>query len=458
MPVTVQTGGAPTPWTPIAPAVELSPGVFGIDNTQPVNSGVARCTLPAAAGLASQFVVTAVNPGGPDSTIRIDWTDRAPDGAILTGGSGPDHTITGTEQDLTLAMPPSVPGTGFRVVALLNRDTPLGDPNRINLEPDPRCTTAGRFSSAANWGAPAAFVGGNPLPGLTSYVAAACTTANSGIGILYAYQPPTATNPVAGVGVPVVAGSTVSLSCYVFATKASDRRMTVRCFAGTTWSAAGVVSTTTHVPAGTWTRLTWTGVIPAGATHLVFSVQSAANVSWAVGDRVGISAILVEEAAAADVYFDGDMLNGLVGSVAWETDPNNSPSLYWTSTLVGRRVALIEENLTLAADAEELVGVQLERDYRRSVADIWGAEQALITAGTAALLSGQLVFLCETLAQALTIDTVYRRPGLTTLTTGGDLDGLTHRAIGRARLTPDQILPGKPARWLVTVEFREQTS
>jgi len=119
-----------------------------------------------------------------------------------------------------------------------------------------------------------------------------------------------------------------------------------------------------------------------------------------------------------------------------------------------RKVAVAGAVLESYADGE-IIAAQLERNYKRTDVDLLNTAAAQINAGTPGLLAGQLVYLCDTLAAAIALDAVYCTTPAAQPVTGGDLDGLLHRAVGKGRLAAERALAGRPSKWLLTVDIRE---
>lgn len=107
------------------------------------------------------------------------------------------------------------------------------------------------------------------------------------------------------------------------------------------------------------------------------------------------------------------------------------------------------------ATSAEILAAQLDRPLRRTATDRITAAAPHIQSGTPGLLVGQITYLADTLAAALVLDGIYRAITPVTLTTGGDLNGLRHQAVGTARMTAERATPGRPSKWLYTVEIRE---
>lgn len=448
----------------IDPSVDIDTGVWQIGDTTDPGDPVATGRLQVAEGFTADLELSLVRADTSvgDSQVKISYQHRDEDDNVLSDGATASFTVNSTEATHSLPIPAAPAGTVACDVSLISDMAATGEPVRINQHPDPRCTSAGIWSARNSWTREAVTgLTGTPLGTLTTAVQARCTSAgsatNSGLNLYCAVGE----SSPSGAGAPAVPGSTMTFSVMVLTTKAGTITLEVRPFAGTTWSASAT-SSATSVPANTWTRVSVTLTVPAGATQLAATIRQSTTI-WAVGDKIMITGILNEEAASMLPYFDGAGMSGSIPapkSSRWESGADASRSLLYAATRPGgTTVQATGSTLTYAALAEELLGVALERDLRRSVADIWNDPQALITAGTPALLSGRFTFLCTTLADALALDSVYQLPGLATLEdSGSDLDGLEHRAVGRTRITAERALPGVAARWTVEVEFREQGS
>lgn len=121
-----------------------------------------------------------------------------------------------------------------------------------------------------------------------------------------------------------------------------------------------------------------------------------------------------------------------------------------------RKVNVKRPRVVSTATPTEIVGVALERDLRRAAIDVNDTAEALITAGTPGMLAGQLTYLCDTLPAVLELDGLYcNTTPVVIAEPGHPLDGLTHRAIGRTRITAERALNGLASRWLYVTDFRE---
>lgn len=432
---------------------------FSVHDETALDAWIASTAVPSAEGLTTAFAVSAENPGGPNSTVRLTYTDRDSTDAVLAYGVGADVTITSTPQELTLTLPAASPGTTYRRISVVNRDTPPATAIRSNDYLNPRLNSAGwttgiitRFPG--NWATDWASEVGAPGGG---YRRARCTTAETGTqrGTNLGGSVSSA-SPVTAQSLPVTASATYTVSAHLRSNRANvGHQVAVRYHDGTNWIGAAVLSAASDVATNTWSRVSVTSTAPTGALYMHITAWAATSIAWAVNDNLDVAAVLLETAPALGAWFDGNYSPNSL-TPAWLETAHASTSVLRDLTLSGRKIVLIDPRITVSAAAEELIGAALERDYRRHVADIWNAAPALITAGTPAALTGRLTYLCSTLTQAMRLDSVYQLPGLIVLTSTDELNGLTHRAVGRARIDPERALPGKPARWLLAVEFREQ--
>lgn len=103
----------------------------------------------------------------------------------------------------------------------------------------------------------------------------------------------------------------------------------------------------------------------------------------------------------------------------------------------------------------DLLAAPLARPLRRTDVDVMNTAAYRISAGTPGKLKGTLTYLCDDLADAMALDTLYSGTAPLTLTTGGALTGLKHVAVGDLRYGTERALPGRPCKWTITVEIRE---
>ncbi len=449
-----------------SPAVDIASGTWRLGDTLPNGDPVALTSVGVGAGFTGNLDMTLVRAADSvgDSTVRLYYRCVDAAGAVTDSDQTGTISVTSTENTVSLPIGPAGPGTVECEIGLLSAMNPPGDPVRVNRFPDPRATNVANFYTRYSWGLAAYTTGTTPVTGLTTYVRVNCTSSDTGSGRgINLYDSTDRSNPLGAAGYPVtdMVGQTITVSCYVYSTKAGTYALSARGYAGTTWKGSAASGSSVSVAANTWTRLSVTYTVASGATDMCVTAMTTNSVAWVNGDYIGMSLILFEDGATLSPYFDGTSAQLVAGtkSSRWEGATNNSNSLLWAAAIPGgTTVQATDSVLTYSAECEELVGVALERDLRRSVADIWSDAQALITAGTAGLLGGQLTFLCRSLAEALGLDAVYRMPGLVVLSSGDELDGLTHRAVGRARINPERLLPGKSPRWLLVVDFREQVT
>lgn len=112
---------------------------------------------------------------------------------------------------------------------------------------------------------------------------------------------------------------------------------------------------------------------------------------------------------------------------------------------------------TTTVTVSEIVAASLKRPLRRSEFDVLNDDDYRINYGTPAKMAGQITYLCDTLVDALALDTLYRGTAAVTLTTGtgAALNGLKHVAVETLELTAERAMPGKASRWLLRAEVRE---
>lgn len=106
------------------------------------------------------------------------------------------------------------------------------------------------------------------------------------------------------------------------------------------------------------------------------------------------------------------------------------------------------------ATPDEIVAATLERDQRRDQA-INASGGLVLTAAPVGPLAGQLTYLCSTWAAVAALDAIYRTGPVTLAATTTVLPASTHYAVGNVRYNTDRPVPGRDARWLVTVPIRE---
>lgn len=191
-------------------------------------------------------------------------------------------------------------------------------------------------------------------------------------------------------------------------------------------------STTVSVPSGYATSTL--------AQALLFRDASGTILASAIGPDVAIS----------------------TAAVALTTPPMTVPptatrveqvTLMQSGAATNRRITYVSSSLVLDATADEIVGGSLTRAQNRADADS-GTGRLILTQGVPGPRSGSLTYLCSDWSQVSAIDAIYRTGAVRTPETG-PLPALTHYAIGDLRSTLERALPGRPAKWLVTVNFRE---
>lgn len=115
-------------------------------------------------------------------------------------------------------------------------------------------------------------------------------------------------------------------------------------------------------------------------------------------------------------------------------------------------------NGTATVYVREIIAASLDRPLHRTATDRITSAAPHIQSGTPGLLAGQITYLVDHLTDALALDNVYKAAAPVTLATwapAGDMNGLKHHAVGTARMTAERATPGRPSKWLYTVEIRE---
>lgn len=105
----------------------------------------------------------------------------------------------------------------------------------------------------------------------------------------------------------------------------------------------------------------------------------------------------------------------------------------------------------------EIIAAPLVRRLRREAVEALNDDDYRINSGTPGKLSGTITYLCNTLVDALALDTLYQGTAAVTLTTGtgAALNGLKHVAVGELRYNTEKATPGHACKWTVQVEIRE---
>lgn len=117
--------------------------------------------------------------------------------------------------------------------------------------------------------------------------------------------------------------------------------------------------------------------------------------------------------------------------------------------------------LTLSAGStavvvDELIDANLARAMNRTITTPLNQAAVTVNHGTPGKLSGTLVYLCRSLTDAAAAVQLYAGTTPVTLTAGGgQVTGLTHYAIGTARIAAERVLPGQLPRWTISVDIRE---
>ena len=119
-----------------------------------------------------------------------------------------------------------------------------------------------------------------------------------------------------------------------------------------------------------------------------------------------------------------------------------------------RVVNITANDSHLIASVDEIVASALGRPAATRAAEVSGSGALILTRSPAGPRSGSLTMLCAGSDQVAAVDAIYQAgPVLAPKT--GPLPAITHYAVGQVRGTLERALPGRPARWLVSIDFRE---
>lgn len=413
-------------------------------------------------GQAQTLTLTARVPVTmPALALTVTYTYYDVNLAALATGTVDSFSAVTSTLPRTVTLPDTPSGARYWNVSLVLNEG-ISDTNvRTNLFTQPRgiSDTTLVARNSWSWATLPSSMASFPIPGITTYPAGGlCTSAATGTyrGVNL-WQAPDGSTPTASTGFSVsgLIGQTLTFSTWVWSSKSATFQFAVRFFSGTTWTAAATTGASVAVPASTWTRVSVTAVVPTGAAYMCAAVWVPASTAWAVNDVIGINGVLLEVASSVGDYFDGTY-NPTSYAARWLRTVNGSASeLYIPGMSRNRVLNLSAVTLFAQAVADEIINAQLKRPLRRSVYDALNVAAPQIAVGTPGLLAGSLTYLCETLADALSVDTIYQFAGAITLVTGGALDGFVHMAVDDVSLTAEKALPGKESRWLVQASVRE---
>lgn len=108
----------------------------------------------------------------------------------------------------------------------------------------------------------------------------------------------------------------------------------------------------------------------------------------------------------------------------------------------------------VTASPDEIVSAALDRPLNAAAFDSGVSRAAIITRAPAGALVFRGVYLCPSFAAALIVDSLHQYPGTVTASgaTAGELAGVAYTGTGKLTMAAEKAVPGKPSRWLVTVE------
>lgn len=345
----------------VSPAEDVASGVWWVGDTMPDGDDVAVGELDVGPGFTGTLKLTLIAPGVSTGNSSVKLFRRYVDagGNMLSEFASSALTVDAVPAEHTLALSAAPAGTAKMIYGLQSAMNPPGEPVRANLFPDPRSVALTYFDDRYGWGlingTHGSDIGG--VAGLRTYASSINSNgsgAGSGRGIDIFEATDSAAPRTTKRGLSVVPGQVITVSAWVYATKACTMQARARGYTGTTWSAAAVNGSATALTANTWTRVSVTITVPAGATDLCATIMTTASVSWVANDEVRVSGVMFEEAGSPGVYFDGTTKNGIAApsSVRWAGEGNNSPSLLYASNTPGATTVQAQgSSLEYEADA-----------------------------------------------------------------------------------------------------------
>lgn len=117
-----------------------------------------------------------------------------------------------------------------------------------------------------------------------------------------------------------------------------------------------------------------------------------------------------------------------------------------------RRFILDSIDVRLEAQAADIIAANFDLNLNRT-GETSGQSTTLITQGAIGKPAGQITFLADTLLDARALRDIHKAAAVTVA--DGPFAGLTYWAIGTIRVSAERTVPGKPAKWLVTVPMME---
>jgi hypothetical protein len=257
---------------------------------------------------------------------------------------------------LAVGVSDPISGVGQESNALVVRNTGTDTPSsvRTNLQSHPIADGTGSYgSSTGGWGTSP--TGSNPTTGgpvsgnYRRFTAVAAFTPAALAVIMLQQLTLGIPGVTAQASCAAVPGQTYTLSLYV----RSSIAQTVSLFGvwlDATGASSGTAATGSDVTlvANTWTRLSVTGVAPAGTAVLRVDVRAggATRLAWAIGNTFDVGDCMIEQSGSLGGYFNGNTTDTPSLAYAWTGATNAS-----TSTL---------SNLDVTYDvvgASNLVGV-----------------------------------------------------------------------------------------------------
>lgn len=272
--------------------------------------------------------------------------------------------------------------------------------SRVNLSRNPKVgTNTTDWVATANGSTPTAArvngAGGGPVGVGDTWLRATVTAATTYVD-----------GRNGGVGANlIVAGQTYTFSGYMRPTSATASSSSV--FVQFYDASSALISTSNVAgPALTngWTRVSLTDVAPAGAVRAVIILRATSDTTYAIGDRLDVTGILIDRTTGLKSYFDGD--TAAVGSTvySWTGVANASTSL----ELIDNPADIVTPRL--------MDGYTAGRASKNTIIDVPGSQFPSVALHPVASRRGTFKFLLGLEADAVKFDALMKQQAAYVLT------------------------------------------
>ena len=218
--------------------------------------------------------------------------------------------------------------------------------------------------------------------------------------------------------------------------------VTCRAYIDATTATGATVNLGSQVVTGNAIDLTVTSPTPVTQVRLYVWFEPTAG-TWTGSYTTGLAWWCVElDPAVGGLPFTGHGVLG--GTPADQTTSWAGPATTSDSILTGPATLTIDDVLT----------ARLDRDT--GIVEVAG--QFVRRASTPTRLAGRVQFLVSSAAAAADLARLYQQFDALRIATdvpGDPLNRLLHRATGRISTQSERTVPGRPARWSVTVDIQE---